>query len=262
MWPNARISVMGGEQAASVLATVRRDGPTRRTHGPRRRRRSRRRSARSTRARAIRTTPRARLWDDGIIDPADTRRRAGPVRLSAARLNAPDRRTRRASACSGCERRWHVPHPADRQSRRDRLPHRAHRAAHGHRDVAVYSEADADALHVQAADRAIRSGPAPARDSYLNIARIIDAAQRDAARGDPSGLRLPVGKSRLRRSLRGGRHRLRRPAGSRDARHGLEVRGQGADGDSRRAAGAGLSRRPTRTRHSWPTRRRASAFRC
>ena len=47
--------------------------------------------------------------------------------------------------------------------------------------VAVYSDADADALHVEVADRAIRIGPAPARDSYLDIERIIDAAQRTGA---------------------------------------------------------------------------------
>jgi 3-methylcrotonyl-CoA carboxylase alpha subunit len=44
--------------------------------------------------------------------------------------------------------------------------------------VAVYSAADADALHVKAADRAILIGPAPARDSYLNIPRVIAAARR------------------------------------------------------------------------------------
>jgi len=59
MWPNARISVMGGEQAASVLATVKRDGIE--TKGGRwsseEKRLSRRRSARSTSARATRTTP-------------------------------------------------------------------------------------------------------------------------------------------------------------------------------------------------------------
>jgi 3-methylcrotonyl-CoA carboxylase alpha subunit len=47
--------------------------------------------------------------------------------------------------------------------------------------VAVYSAADADALHVTTADRAVLIGPAPARDSYLNIVRIIEAAQRSAA---------------------------------------------------------------------------------
>ena len=59
MWPNARISVMGGEQAASVLATVRRDGlEARGRSGARKmRRNSRRRSARNTRRRAIHITP-------------------------------------------------------------------------------------------------------------------------------------------------------------------------------------------------------------
>jgi len=85
MWPNARISVMGGEQAASVLATVRRD---------------------QLEARGVRWSAAeeeafkspvleqyeeqgspyystARLWDDGIIDPLDTRRVVG-LSLSAA----------------------------------------------------------------------------------------------------------------------------------------------------------------------------------
>jgi 3-methylcrotonyl-CoA carboxylase beta subunit len=94
MWPNARISVMGGEQAASVLATVKRDGleaksgvtgeaawsmeeeeafkaPIRRQY--------------EVQGHPYYAT--ARLWDDGIIDPADTRRVLA-LGLSAA-LNAP-----------------------------------------------------------------------------------------------------------------------------------------------------------------------------
>lgn len=47
----------------------------------------------------------------------------------------------------------------------------------GIQTIAVYSEADARALHVQAADRAYPIGAAPARDSYLNIGRIIDTAR-------------------------------------------------------------------------------------
>lgn len=46
----------------------------------------------------------------------------------------------------------------------------------GIRTVAVYSEADKDALHVRLADMAVRIGPAPARDSYLRADRIIEAA--------------------------------------------------------------------------------------
>ncbi len=47
--------------------------------------------------------------------------------------------------------------------------------------VAVYSEADANALHVKAADRAMLIGPAPARESYLNIPCIIEAAAHSGA---------------------------------------------------------------------------------
>uniref|UniRef100_A0A7V3VTM0 Biotin carboxylase n=1 Tax=candidate division WOR-3 bacterium TaxID=2052148 RepID=A0A7V3VTM0_UNCW3 len=48
--------------------------------------------------------------------------------------------------------------------------------------VSVYSEADADALHTRLADEAVCIGPPPARDSYLNITRIISAAEITGAR--------------------------------------------------------------------------------
>ncbi|MBB3879612.1 acetyl/propionyl/methylcrotonyl-CoA carboxylase subunit alpha [Sphingomonas pseudosanguinis] len=51
----------------------------------------------------------------------------------------------------------------------------------GLRTVAVYSEADARALHVRMADEAILIGPAPARESYLDAARILDAARESGA---------------------------------------------------------------------------------
>ncbi len=89
MWPNARISVMGGEQAASVLATVRRDGIEAKGG-----------SWSAEEEEAFKAPVRsqyeaqghpyyatARLWDDGVIDPADTRRVLA-LGLSAA-LNAP-----------------------------------------------------------------------------------------------------------------------------------------------------------------------------
>jgi acetyl-CoA/propionyl-CoA carboxylase biotin carboxyl carrier protein len=51
----------------------------------------------------------------------------------------------------------------------------------GVRSVAVYSDADAGARHVAEADEALRIGPAPAADSYLNIARVVAAATRAGA---------------------------------------------------------------------------------
>ena len=52
----------------------------------------------------------------------------------------------------------------------------------GIHSVAVYSEADANARHVAEADTAVLIGPAPARDSYLNIAAVVAAAQRTGAK--------------------------------------------------------------------------------
>lgn len=89
MWPNARISVMGGEQAASVLATVRRDALERRGEDWSQ-------DAEEAFKAPIRNQyeeqghpyyASARLWDDGVIDPVDTRRVLGLA--LAASANAP-----------------------------------------------------------------------------------------------------------------------------------------------------------------------------
>ncbi|QTD98703.1 biotin carboxylase N-terminal domain-containing protein [Streptomyces cyanogenus] len=51
----------------------------------------------------------------------------------------------------------------------------------GVRSVAVFSDADADAWHVRAADTAVRIGPAPAAESYLSVERLLEAAARTGA---------------------------------------------------------------------------------
>jgi 3-methylcrotonyl-CoA carboxylase beta subunit len=99
MWPNARISVMGGEQAASVLATVKRDGIEAKSG-------LKGEAAWSAEEEQAFKDPirqqyeeqghpyfaTARLWDDGVIDPADTRRVLA-LGLSAS-LNAPIHETK------------------------------------------------------------------------------------------------------------------------------------------------------------------------
>ncbi len=52
----------------------------------------------------------------------------------------------------------------------------------GVRTIAVYSEADADWPHAREADEAVLIGPAPARESYLNVDRVLDAARRTGAK--------------------------------------------------------------------------------
>ena len=89
MWPNARISVMGGIQAAAVLATVRRDGIEAKggTWPAEEEAAFRAPIEAQYEAQGHPYYASARLWDDGIIDPADTRMVLG-LSLSAA-LNAP-----------------------------------------------------------------------------------------------------------------------------------------------------------------------------
>ncbi|MCZ8236209.1 MAG: methylcrotonoyl-CoA carboxylase [Inhella sp.] len=89
MWPNARISVMGGEQAAGVLATVKRDGLEAKggTWSAEEEEAFKAPIRQQYEEQGHPYYASARLWDDGVIDPADTRRVLG-LALSAA-LNAP-----------------------------------------------------------------------------------------------------------------------------------------------------------------------------
>jgi 3-methylcrotonyl-CoA carboxylase beta subunit len=94
MWPNSRVSVMGGEQAASVLATVRRDGIEAKggtwSKEDEEAFRAPIREQYEVQGHPYYAT--ARMWDDGVIDPAQSRRTLG-LSLSAT-LNAPIPQTR------------------------------------------------------------------------------------------------------------------------------------------------------------------------
>jgi acetyl-CoA carboxylase carboxyltransferase component len=89
MWPNARISVMGGEQAAGVLTTVKRDQLARdgKTLSTEEEREIREPILQKYEQEGSPYYSTARLWDDGILDPAETRQ-ALALGLSAA-CNAP-----------------------------------------------------------------------------------------------------------------------------------------------------------------------------
>jgi 3-methylcrotonyl-CoA carboxylase beta subunit len=94
MWPNARISVMGGEQAASVLATVKRDGIESRgdewSGEEQREFEELIHEQYETQGHPYYAS--ARLWDDGIIDPVDTRRKLS-IGLAAAMNRPRDKET-------------------------------------------------------------------------------------------------------------------------------------------------------------------------
>jgi 3-methylcrotonyl-CoA carboxylase beta subunit len=90
-WPNARISVMGGEQAASVLATVKRDGIEGKggawSKDEEEQFKAPIRDQYEKQGNPYYAT--ARLWDDGVIDPAQTREVLG-LALAAAAHSEPE----------------------------------------------------------------------------------------------------------------------------------------------------------------------------
>ena len=90
--------------------------------------------------------------------------------------------------------------------------------------VAVYSDADRDALHVEMADTAIAIGPPPAAQSYLVIEQDRRRLQGKRRGGGASGLRLSVRAGGFRRGAGKSRHRFHRAQSGRHRRHGRQDR--------------------------------------
>ncbi len=198
MWPNARISVMGGDQAAGVLTTVKRDQLAREgktlspddeqaIRGPIQEKYDREGSPYYSTA---------RLWDDGIRRSCGdtTGARVGPV---GGVQRAHPRRTLRDLS--------HVAHATRPHCQSRRNCHSDHHGPAGKPDSRAWRSTpmpDARALHVRSADRAMRHRTCPASESYLSIPPSHRRGARNRRGRHPSRLRLPLGDARPSRGLR------------------------------------------------------------
>ncbi len=178
MWPNARISVMGGEQAAAVLATVRRDAIEARGE-----------TWAADDEEAFRLPIREQYEVQGspyystarLVGRRDHRPGRHPTGgRHGTRGRGPCARAEAATtASSGCDPAL-TAFDTVLVANRGEIALRVIRSlkAVGLRSMAVYSDADRDAPHVRAADEAVRIGPARAADSYLSVPALLEACKR------------------------------------------------------------------------------------
>ena len=82
----------------------------------------------------------------------------------------------------------------------------------GIKTVAIYSDADRDALHVEMADEAVHIGPPPANQSYIVIDKVMEAVHQTRCRGRASRLWFSEREQQVRCGARGRGRRLCRPS--------------------------------------------------
>ena len=166
-----------------MLATVRRDGargPRRGVVAPRTRRRSRRRSASSTSTQGHPYYATARLWDDGVIDPAQTRTVLGLALSACANAPAGGRRLRRLPDVRAMPAMFETVLVANRGEIAVRVIRTLREM--GIRSVAVLQRRRRRrAAHPAGRRRRPHRARRPAAQSYLSIERVLEAAARTGA---------------------------------------------------------------------------------
>ena len=186
-WPNAKTAVMGGEQAAETMAIVTEAAAARRGKP------IEKEKLEAMKAQIIGVfdgqmdvfSTSARVLDDGVIDPRDTRsvlvRGAGDLPRGRGAHAAAHAVLGRAAMSDAAMKR--TPFFKILIANRGEIALRIMRTARrlGYGVVAVYSDADRDALHVREADQAVRIGEALPAQSYLRIEAIIAAAKASGA---------------------------------------------------------------------------------
>ena len=234
---------MGGEQAASVLATVERDGIEAKGG-----------EWSAEEEEAFKAPIRdqyehqgspyystARLWDDGIIDPLDTRRVLGMGLAAAANAPVPAALLRHLqdvmTSSQADRRRRSTPCSIANRGEIARADHPLRRARVGLRTVAVLLRRRPPGRARPRGRRRLPDRPDAGSESYLDIEAILAAARDTRRRGDPPRLRLPLRARRVRARGRGRRARLRRSVRRRDGPDGPQGprprdrrRGRGAGG--------------------------------